>query len=75
MKTIISIFRRPTLEGVIMLPLLIVFNIATIVAAIIPGKIGFAIWDLYDSIVIAISDFINDSIENGPCLWDIKFFE
>ena len=72
---IIRFILHPTIQGLIYVPMFLVFNAVGNISALIPGKIGFAIWDNFDDIRHGLMWAHWDAIKRYPCLWDIKFFD
>jgi len=71
---IIRFLLRPTLAGLIYLPLILLYNAVSNITFFIPGKTGALIWDNYDSIYRALCEAHWEAIKRDPCLWDIKLW-
>lgn len=75
MRELISTILHPTIEGIIFVPMLIMFRIASYITAWIPGKLGTFIWESYDDICEELSHQIYYAIHHTPCIWDIDIFK
>lgn len=71
---IIRFLLKPTIAGLIYLPLILVYNMASNITYFIPGKFGLIIWDIYDSAYRELCYCHMQAIKNDPCLWDIKLW-
>ena len=71
---IIRFILRPTIAGLIYLPLILLYNAASNITYFIPGNIGLVIWDIYDSAYRELCRCHMNAIKNDPCLWDIELW-
>ena len=75
MRELISTILHPTIEGIIFVPMLIAFRLASYATSWIPGKVGDFLWESYDDISEELSRQIYQAIRRTPSLWDIDIFK
>lgn len=75
MRELISTILHPTVQGLVFVPMIILYEILAGIFAWVPGKFGDWIWDFLIDIKDAMSYEVYKAISETKCFWTGEWFE